>query len=343
MRATTYSDDVACKQAFFLGTQSFHQELVMTFRTSIVAAAAVFTAATTAQAGELHVFTSDAAGFNTHSVWYDDGQEVTVVDTQFTPAIAEQLVAQIRKTTRSPITRVVVTHPSPDKFNALSVFHRIGAQSLGSKSTAAAMPAVDAYKRYFWVKVAKTFTDENYPVMEPLKSTFEDRTTVRLKSGETLSLIELKAPGVAGTQTVVRIDKTGDLVVGDLVHTRNHAWLEGGIVDGKPKFTLAGWKADLAELPLLGTGKVYGGRGQFVPVKQAVAEQTAYLDKADQIVGAYVAQLDSRAGELRDPAQQQRHHQALQAEFVRAFPDYAMPDLVGYSVYGLLASKVKAQ
>jgi hypothetical protein len=64
----------------------------------------------------------------------------------------------------------------------------------------------------------------------------------------------LKAPGVASTRTVVRIDKTGDLVVGDLVHTRNHAWLDGGIVGGRARFTPAGW--------------------------------TAYLDKADQIVGA---------------------------------------------------------
>jgi glyoxylase-like metal-dependent hydrolase (beta-lactamase superfamily II) len=316
----------------------------MTLRQSIVAAALFGTLgmSNAALAGKLHVFTSDAAGFNTHSVWYDDGQEVTVVDAQFTPAIAEQLVAQIRKETRSPITRVVVTHPSPDKFNALSVFHRIGAQSIGSKATAAAMPGVDAYKRYFWVKVAKIFTDESYPAMEPLQSSFDGRTTIRLKSGETLSLIELKSPGVASTQTVVRIDKTGDLVVGDLVHTHNHAWLEGGIVDGKARFTLAGWKADLAELPALGKGKVYGGRGQFASVKQAVAEQTAYLDKADQIVGSYLAQLGSKAGEVSDPAHQVRHHQALQAEFVKAFPGYAMPELIGYSIYGLLAAKVQA-
>jgi glyoxylase-like metal-dependent hydrolase (beta-lactamase superfamily II) len=234
----------------------------MTLRKTLVAVAATLTAFG-ATAGDLHVFTSDAAGFNTHSVWYDDGKEVTVVDTQFTPGIAKQLVADIRKQTRSPITRVIVTHPSPDKFNALSVFHRLGAQSIGSKATAAAMPGVDAYKRYFWVKVAKSFTDETYPKVEPLQATFEQRQTIQLKSGETLSLIELAQPGVASTQTVVRIDKTGDLVVGDLVHTRNHAWLEGGIVGGKATFTLAGWKADLAELPKLGSGKVYGGRGQL--------------------------------------------------------------------------------
>ncbi len=307
-----------------------------------VAALVLFCATGAAWAGQLHVHTSGAAGFNTHSIWYDDGQEVTVVDTQFTPALAQALVADIGKQTRSPITRVIVTHPNPDKFNGLSVFHALGAQSIGSKATAAAMPGVDAYKRYFWVKIAKAFTDETYPKVEALQSTFEQRQVIRLKSGETLTLTELAQPGVSSNQTVVRIDKTGDLVVGDLVHQRNHAWLEGGIVDGKPAFNLAGWQADLAQLPKLGTGKVYGGRGQFVGVKQAVAEQTAYLKKADAIVGDYIKALGDKVAELSDPQRQGAHHAALQAEFVKAFPKHAMPDLVGYSVYGLVQAKLKA-
>jgi glyoxylase-like metal-dependent hydrolase (beta-lactamase superfamily II) len=294
-------------------------------------------------AGQLRVFTSDAAGFNTHSVWYDDGQEVTVVDTQFTPATAELLLAEIRKQTKSPVTRVIVTHPNPDKFNALSVFHKAGAQSVASAKTAAAIPVADAYKRYFWVKVAKAFTDENYPKLEAVQSTFSGQQKITLKSGETITLIELAHPGVSSNQTVVRIDQTGDLVVGDLVHTRNHAWLEGGIVDGKATPSIQGWKADLAELPKLGTGKVYGGRGEFVSVAQAVAAQTAYLDKADAIVTAYVKGLGpDAAAELKDDSKSKAHYAAIQGQMVKAFPDYAMPDLIGYSVYGLAQSKLPA-
>jgi glyoxylase-like metal-dependent hydrolase (beta-lactamase superfamily II) len=314
----------------------------MITRNTVAAAAVVLATLVTAPAalaGKLHVFTSGASGFNTHSVWYDDGQEVTVVDTQCTPAFAEQLVADIRQHSSSPITRVIVTHPNPDKFNALSVFHRLGATSIGSKATAAAMPGVDAYKRSFWVKVAKAFTDDNYPKVEPLQQTFDRRETIRLKSGETLTLIELAQPGVSSTQTVVRFDQSGDLAVGDLVHTRNHAWLEGGIVDGKAAFALAGWKADLAELSQLGNGKVYGGRGQFIAIEEAVMEQTAYLDRANSIVDAYLGRLGAKAAELNDPALQGVHHQAIQAELVKAFPDYAMPELVGYSIYGMLQSK----
>lgn len=293
-----------------------------------------------ATAGQLHVFTSDAAGFNTHSVWYDDGKEITVVDTQFTPAHAEALLADIRRQSSSPVTRVIVTHPNPDKFNALSVFHKAGVESIASAKTAAAMPGVDRYKRYFFVNMAKAFTDETYPKIEPVKTTYSGKAVIRLKSGETITLVELPHAGVSSDQTVVRIDKTGDLIVGDLVHTRTHAWLEGGIVEGKPTPDLAGWKADLKELLKLGHGKVYGGRGEVLPVAQAVAEQVAYLDKAEAIVDDYIGALGDKAGELVDPATQGKHHAALQAEFAKALPAYAMPELIGYSIYGLAGQKL---
>ena len=312
----------------------------MRFDPTALAAATLLCAAGAANAGQLHVFTSDAAGFNTHSVWYDDGKEITVVDTQFTPVQAEALLADIRRQSASPVTRVIVTHPNPDKFNALSVFHKAGAESIASTKTAAAIPAVDRYKRHFFVNIAKAFTDESYPKVEPVKTTYSGRQVIRLKSGETITLIELPHAGISSDQTVVRIDKTGDLVVGDLVHNRTHAWLEGGIVDGKPTPDLAGWKADLAELPRLGNGKVYGGRGQFVPVAQAVAEQAAYLDKAEAIVDRYIAALGGKASELADPALQSRHHVALQDAFTQAFPDYAMPELIGYSIYGLVGQRL---
>lgn len=308
----------------------------------IIVASALAFAAHSSQAGELHIFTSDAAGFNTHSPWYDDGKEITVIDSQFTPAHAAALLSDIRRQSQSPITRVVVTHPNPDKFNGLSEFHKHGVLSVASAKTATAMPAVDAYKRYFWVNIAKAFSNETYPRFEPVKTTFSGKQIIKLRSGETITLFELGQPGVSSSQTVVRIDSTGDLIVGDLVHSQHHAWLEGGIVDGKASPTLVGWKADLRELLKLGHGKVFGGRGVFLPVKDAVAQEIAYLDKADAIVDDYVKGLAGKLGELSDPKQQGRHYQAIQAELAKAFPDYALPDLVGYSVYGLVEQKLAA-
>lgn len=319
----------------------------MRFTKSFLGAAAValtLTSPLAAEAGQLHVFTSGDAGFNTHSVWYDDGKEVTVVDTQFTLEVAQQLVDDIQKQTKSPITRIIVTHPNPDKFNALSVFHKLGAESIASAKTAAAIPGVDAYKRYFWVEIAHVFTDETYPKVEPVKTTFSGQIVIKLKSGETITLIELKEAGVSSNQVVVRIDSTGDLIVGDLVAYKAHAWLEGGIIDGKTQPNIAGWKADLQQLLTLGKGKIYGGRGQFGPVAEVVPVQIAYLDKADQIVTNYVKKLgDNALAELTDPVKSQAHFQEIQAEFVKAFPNYALPDLISYGVYGLAFSKISSK
>ena len=306
----------------------------------LLSAATLGLAAQAAQAGTLNVFTSDAAGFNTHSVWYDDGREVTVVDAQFTHAHAQAVIDHVKSRTRSPITRVIVTHPNPDKFNGLPVFHAAGAVSIASAATAAAMPDVDAYKRRFWIDVAGAFTEASYPRTEPVKQTFTKRMTIRLASGETLTLTELAQPGISSHQTVVRIDKTGDLVVGDLVHSNHHAWLEGGIVGGKPVPTLAGWKAGLRQLPQLGSGKVYGGRGDALPVRDAVAQQIAYLEQVEALVDRYLDGLGERVQDVADPARRQVHHAAIQSAVAAAFPTFAGPDMVGYSVYGLLQQKI---
>ena len=290
-------------------------------------------------AGTLGVYQSDQNGFDTRTYWYDDGREVTVFDTQFVPQLTEAMVAAIRKQSANPITRVVVTHPNPDKFNGLSVLHKLGAVSIASEATAAAIAGVDSYKRYFWVKIAKAFTDETYPKVEPIKQTFTGRQVITLKSGETITLTELKNAGVSSTQTVARIDATGDLIVGDLVHHNAHAWLEGGIVGGKPNPDLKSWIAALDELRGLGGKTVRGGRGDDSPVDQAVSQQQAYLRGMDEIVTEYVAKLGPAKAELDDPAKAQAHYDKIQERAVERFPTMRLAYLVGYGVYGLVNAK----
>jgi glyoxylase-like metal-dependent hydrolase (beta-lactamase superfamily II) len=295
-------------------------------------------------AGKLGVFTSDANGFDTHTFYYDDGHEVTLIDTQFVPALTLRMVEQVKNETSSPITRVIVTHPNPDKFNGLAYLHTLGVESISSRAAAEAMPGVHAYKKYYFVNIAKMFTDETYPKFENIKTTFTGQTQIRLKSGETLSLIELKNPGVTSKQVVLRIDKTGDLLVGDLVHHKAHAWLEGAIMNGRPHADLSKWAAAVDELPALAKGKpdakVYGGRGEFVSVAQAVKAQRAYLNKANALVDDYIATLGKRKAELTDPGMSKTYHEELERRFAQAFPDYALSYMIKHSVYGLIGTKL---
>jgi glyoxylase-like metal-dependent hydrolase (beta-lactamase superfamily II) len=293
-----------------------------------------------AQAGTLGVYTSDEKGFDTHTFYYDDGKEVVVFDTQFVPALTEKMVKQIHRQTRSPITKVIVTHPNPDKFNGLAYLHGLGATSVSSRAVADAIPAVHAYKTKFWVETMQAFKLQDYPRLENVKEPFDGASkTLRLQSGETLTLFALRNPGVAAHQLVARIDSTGDLIVGDLVHHKAHAWLEGGLVNGQTSPSIEGWIAALDELEPLSTGhpqaKVYSGRGDFVLVADAVREQKDYLRNAARITQSYMGEPGVCRKELSSSAEASANHAVLEQRLTNAYPAYRLPYMVRYSIYGL--------
>lgn len=281
-------------------------------------------------------FTSDSSGFDTHSFFVDTGREVIVFDAQFTPELARAAIAQIQASTRSPITHVVVTHPNPDKFNGLSAFQAIGAQAIASRATAAAVPAVHAYKKNYFVNVAKLFTDASYPAEARIDRTFVGELVLSLRSGHRLTLRELSHSGVSSTQTIAYLPAAQALFVGDLVHHRTHAWLEGGIVSGRAVPTLSAWGAALDELPQFPATTVYGGRGEPAVLSIAVSEQASYLVEIEDLARAYVASLGASAkSELSGPGAP-AHYQILAERAAQKYPQYALPYLIQYGVYGLL-------
>lgn len=290
---------------------------------------------------QVYVFESDASGFNTKTVFYDNGAEVIAFDAQFTPGLAEQAITYLRTKTANPITYLVITHPNPDKFNGLGVFKDAGAKVVASKATAVAMAGVHAYKKYFFVNIANMFTEETYPSLGTVDITYDDQLDLQLDSGERVTLSELSGPGVSSNQTVALIPSVNALIVGDLIHHNAHAWLEGGIVGGKPTPTIASWVKDVEQLSMQFGEQdpvVYGGRGEAAPLSEAAPAQIAYLKRADRIVSEYVATLGERRSELQG-AEAQGHYSNLQMAFEQAFPSYALPYMIQYGVYGLALSK----
>jgi glyoxylase-like metal-dependent hydrolase (beta-lactamase superfamily II) len=295
----------------------------------------------------VHTFTSDAAGFDTHSFWLDTGKEVVVFDAQFTPQLADQLIAEIQQQTSSPIRWLVVTHPNPDKFNGAPRFQAAGAKVVASRATADALAGVHAYKKYYFVEIAKQFSDETYPAQATIDVTFDDSFQLPLAGNVQLSLRRLSHPGISSTQTVAYAPSAaggGALFVGDLVHHGAHAWLEGGIVDGAPRPDLKEWSAALDELRTFPASTVvYGGRGDAAPVTDAVAAQQAYLTQAGATVDRYLAGLGARRAELDDAAAAQQHYVAIEEELVRQMPERKLAYLVRYGVYGLVNARNHAR
>lgn len=285
-------------------------------------------------APRVEVFTSGAAGFDTHTYWIDTGREVVAFDAQFTPALAQSMIADIQRKTDSPIKYLVITHPNPDKFNGAPAFQAVGAKVVASQATAEAIPTVHAYKKFYFVALAKLFTEENYPTQATVDITFTGDYSLPLEEGE-ITLHELAHAGVSSTQTVAHLPAAKALLVGDLVHHQAHAWLEGGIRAGKPAPDLSSWRAALDELRAYPGSTVYGGRGVPAPVEEAVPAQQAYLLQAEAIVRDYQTALGSKRAELHSD-KASLHHQALRQRLEAAFPSYALSYLVEYSVYGLL-------
>jgi glyoxylase-like metal-dependent hydrolase (beta-lactamase superfamily II) len=280
----------------------------------------------------LYTFTSDQNGFDTQSHYLDTGAEVVVFDAQFTPALAQALVDDIRSHTDSPIRYLVVTHPNPDKFNGAPVLQALGARVVASAATVAAIPGVHAYKRDFFVNVAGMFTEETYPAQAEVDVVFPDQLLLDLDADVEVRLSVLRNSGVSSTQTVVSIPALDALVVGDLVHHRAHAWLEGGIVNGAPRPDLASWRAALDELSDFGNPTVYAGRGELVALEEAIPAQQDYLTRVEDITRDYIAELG--AGALLG-SEAATHHAAISERIAAAYPEHALPYMIQYSIYGL--------
>ena len=284
----------------------------------------------------LNPWTSGADGFDTTSYWTETADGVVVFDAQFTPDIAAAMLADIRAETDAPIAAVVVSHPNPDKFLGAPVFQAEGAELVASEATADALPEVWAYKEAYFVG-AGMFTEESFPALPTVDRTFSGELT--LDQGG-ITLVELEHAGVSSTQTVAVVGD--DLVVGDLVAGAAHAWLEGGIVDGAPSPDLAGWSDALDELPALGAGSVYPGRGQVQAVDVAVSQQQAYLSTMDGLVADYVAGLDDPMAALTGE-DAGAHYAEITSLAEAAFPSYDLSYLVTYGVYGLALQHAQLQ
>jgi len=172
--------------------------------------------------------------------------------------------------------------------------------------------------------------------------TFDSSFDLRLGNGEVIQLSESAIPGVSSNQTLAFVASQNALFVGDLVHHKAHAWLEGGIVNGKPTPSITSWIENLNNVSkdYSPSVQVYGGRGQTVALKEAIPAEIAYLKKADKIVSDFIKKLGAKSAELStDKAQ--THYAALTKEFEKAFPDYALSYMIQYGVYGLAQSKIK--
>lgn len=265
---------------------------------------------TPASAGTVHrlaedarvgVYTSKPWGFSTHSYWLEGPEGLVVIDTQFLPSAARELVELAERETGKKVVLAVVLHPNPDKFNGTRVFQERGIRVVTSQQVLERIPAVFALRsRWFKDRYAP-----DWPEAVPRPESFGARTTVLEAAGLKLTA-HVMGRGCSDAQVVVEWE--GHLFTGDLVAQGTHAWLELGYQHE--------WLERLDELARLKPRFVHPGRGESGGPER-VAWQRAYLEKVVELV---------RASEPTLPVKDEAVDAAV--EKVRA----AYPDL-GYLIF----------
>ncbi|QRN98879.1 MBL fold metallo-hydrolase [Archangium violaceum] len=241
------------------------------------------------------VYTSKPRGFSTNSYWLEGPEGLVVIDTQFLPSAARELIELAERETGKKVVLAVVLHPNPDKFNGTGVFQERGIRVVTARQVLERIPAVfELRTRWFKDRYAP-----DWPEAEPRPEAFGAETTELEAAG-----LKLKAHvlGAGCSEAQVVVEWEGHLFTGDLVANGTHGWLELGRHHE--------WLKRLEELARLNPRQVHPGRGPSAG-PELLARQRAYLEKVVELV---------RAGEPTLPVRDEAVAAAVQ-RVQAAFPD----------------------
>jgi glyoxylase-like metal-dependent hydrolase (beta-lactamase superfamily II) len=257
--------------------------------------------------GWLGTYVSSWKSFRTNSFWIEGPEGLILIDVQFLPSAALEVVELAESLTGKKVVAAIVLHANPDKFNGTAVLQQRGVKVLTSDQVRALIPAVHELRHGWFHDSFKP----DYPDDPPTLDSFGAATTEIDLAGLRLKAHVLGA-GCSEAHVVIEYEK--HVFVGDLVAGMGHAWLELGLVDE--------WLARLSEIHALAPEYVHPGRGPSGGA-ELLGAQKAYLEKVIALVRAEnprpdIAEADKEAAIAR-----------VQERLLAAYPDYPMPRFAG--------------
>mgnify|MGYP000095977474 CR=1 FL=1 len=250
-------------------------------------------------------YVSSKWGFSTVSYWIEGDDGVVLVDTQFLPSAASELVEIAERETGKPVVTAIVLHANPDKFNGTATLQARGIEVLTSAQVIAKIPAI-------YEKRTAAFGERyapDWPTALPQPASFGDADVTLERAGLRLGLHVL-GPGCSGAHVALAWE--GHLFAGDLVANGTHSWLELGLSDQ--------WLARVDELAALRPTHVHPGRGESGGPELLVA-QAEYLRRVQALVSSEHAAL-TRGGHAPTDAEVEQALARVRAALEREHPGY---------------------
>lgn len=244
-------------------------------------------------------YISSGWSFDTSSFWIEGPEGVVVIDVQFLPSVAAEVIAAAERVTRKKVVAAIVLHANPDKFNGTATFQARGIEVWTAEQVLAPIPEVFARRTEAF---AERYAPD-WPTAVPQPKSFGAATTTLKLAG-----LELKAhvlgPGCSAAHVVIEWED--HVFVGDLVANKAHAWLEIGETDA--------WLQRLSEIEAMTPRHVHPGRGRSAGPELLTA-QREYLQTVIDLVKA------EKPTTPPDPAAVLR----VRAELERKYEGYRFP------------------
>jgi glyoxylase-like metal-dependent hydrolase (beta-lactamase superfamily II) len=195
---------------------------------------------------------AEGLGANSGFVVGNDG--VLVIDSRYTPKLAEELLAAIRSVTNAPIRYVVNTHYHPDHVWGNSVFKEQGALIVARPETRdALLKYSSAYLEFYKERSAEVYELLKDVRVVPPDTTFEGEMEIDL-GGVTVVLRSFGPAHTAG-DCVVIVPKDRVAFVGGLVSNGYHSNM------GDPGADYDNWIAALDRLRASKLSLIVPGQG----------------------------------------------------------------------------------
>ncbi|HEV8644249.1 MAG TPA: MBL fold metallo-hydrolase [Burkholderiales bacterium] len=268
--------------------------------------AAFLLAATLIQPGfpaDLTVTThsASAAGFMVNSHLIAGERDAILVDAQFIRSEATKAIQMVKESGKN-LKYILVTHGHPDHFFWLEDFRN----AFPDARIVAAGDVISDIESYgpkaiaMWKPVFKDEIPDSFVTPKPVNSTslFVD--------GQEIQLLPLK-DGESAHATAVWIPGSRALIAGDLAYNNVHLWLR----ENRPET----WLAILDRLEKLKPATVYPGHGP-VGGPEVLAADREYIQTFIAATAAPVTREEAMA------------------KLKAAYPHYALPMIIEYSVGG---------
>lgn len=256
-----------------------------------------------APAAELTVTTHSAslAGFMVNSHLIAGERDAILVDAQFIRSEAAKAIQMVKESGKN-LKYILVTHGHPDHFFWLEDFQNAfpDARIVAAGDV---IPDIESYGPKaiaMWKPVFKDEIPDSFVTPMPVNS------TSLFLDGQEIQLHSLK-DGESAHATAVWIPGSRALIAGDLAYNNVHLWLREN--------RLESWLALLDRLEKLKPATVYPGHGP-VGGPEVLAADREYIQ-------AFIAA-------TAPPATKEEAMAKLKA----AYPDYALPVIIEYSVAG---------